>query len=60
MENFRGLVPILSCAILIGIRWYRATDIDTKIYHIKKKHWYAGFESIMLMASIAVIFKGIQ
>ncbi len=60
MENFRGLVPIISCAIVLGIQWYRAIDVDTKIYQVKKKHWYAGFESIMLMAGIAVILKGIQ
>lgn len=60
MENFRGLIPIIVCAVIVTFRWRAATDVDAKIYNIRKKHWYAIFELILLAAALVVILKAQQ
>lgn len=57
MHIFQGLIPIFACAIVIGLRWQRATDTDTRIYSIKKKHWYAILEFILLITAVVFIVK---
>lgn len=57
MKNFQWLIPLVACAIVIGIQWYRADDSNAVICRVKKKYWYAGFEGIMLAAAIGMAFK---
>ncbi|MBP1203657.1 hypothetical protein JOD97_001671 [Duganella sp. 1411] len=60
MDNLRGLIPIIVCAVIVMLRWRATTDVDTKIYNIRKKHWYAIFEFILLVAALVIILKAQQ
>jgi hypothetical protein len=58
MQNFQGLIPIVACATVVGLRWWRDNDIDATVYNIKKKHWYAILESALLIIAVILVVKG--
>jgi hypothetical protein len=57
MNNYRWLIPLIACATVIGIHWYRTNDGNMTICQIKKKYWYAGLEVVFFAAAIAMAFK---
>lgn len=59
MDDFRGLIPVVACAIIVGVRWRRSTDADVKVYNIKKRHWYAILESALLITAAMMILRGL-
>jgi hypothetical protein len=57
MESSFGLIPIMSCAVVIAILWKRDTDVDAKLYNVKKKYWYAFMETLFFISALVLFIK---
>lgn len=57
MNNYHWPIPLIACAIVIGLQWYRSGDGNETIYRIRKKYWYAGLEAIILAAAIVMALR---
>jgi hypothetical protein len=57
MENSFGLIPIVSCAVVVGILWKRDGNGDGKLYNVKKKYWYAFMESLFVITGLIIFIK---
>jgi len=57
MDFFSKIFPLFSCALAIGICWYREANSAVVTLSIKKKYWYAGFELLIALIIAAHLVK---
>lgn len=55
MYYFSKIFPLISCAVVVGLCWYRDVNSDAVTSGVKKKFLYAGLELLIAVSAVSLL-----